>query len=86
MNDPRVTNLARTIVHYSTRVKPGDRVAIRGFPLTPTAAPLINAIMREVLRAGGHPHPLVELDEWRELFLTHASERAVGLCPSMADR
>jgi aminopeptidase len=78
MTDPRVTNLAKTIVHYSTRVKPGDRVAIRGFPLTPAAAPLINAVMREVLLAGGHPYPLIELDEWRELVLKNSSEQQLG--------
>lgn len=74
MTDLRISNLAKTIVQYSTGVKPGDRVAIRGFPLTPTAAPLINEITREVLAAGGHPHPLIELDEWRPMIYSESSE------------
>ncbi len=78
MTDSRIKNLAKTIVHYSTRVKPGDRVAIRGFPLTPAAAPLINEISREVLVAGGYPHALIELDEWQPMLLTEASEEQLA--------
>jgi len=51
--DYRVENLAKIIVGYSLRVKPKDRVAVTGSTL---AEPLMLAIQREVLRAGGHPH------------------------------
>jgi aminopeptidase len=74
MNDPRIENLARILVHYSTQVKENDEVMIRGFPLDPIATPLIAEVFREVLRAGGHPHIAVDLEDIRYIFLTEASE------------
>jgi aminopeptidase len=53
MNDPRVNKLAQLLVNYSTRVKPGDLVAITA--LSP-AAPLIQEVFREALRSGGYPY------------------------------
>lgn len=74
MLDPRVANFAKTIVQYSTRVQPGDKVAIRGFPLTPAATPLINAVTEQVLLAGGHPHLLMTPPEYRQLVYKNASD------------
>lgn len=74
MNDPRIENLAKILVHYSTKVKENDKVMIRGFPLEPVATPLITEVFREVLRAGGRPHIAVDLDDIRYIFLTEASE------------
>ena len=52
MRDPRVDNLARILVGYSTEVKEGDTCVIEG----PTAGePLIAAVYEEVLAAGGQP-------------------------------
>ncbi len=62
--DPRVSRLARTLVEYSTAVRPGDRVAIAA----PVAAvPLVEAVYGEVLHAGGHPYLLLTPDglDWR---------------------
>jgi aminopeptidase len=73
MSDPRLENLAKTIVQYSTRVQPGDRVAIRGFPLTAAATPLINSITREVLQAGGYPHLLMTPPNYRKLLSKNAN-------------
>ena len=39
MSDTRMTGLAELIVNYSTKVKPGDKVIIWGFPLEPIDAP-----------------------------------------------
>ena len=75
MNDPRIENLAKILVHYSAQVKENDKVMIRGFPLEPIAAPLIAEVFREVLRAGGHPHIAVNLENIPYIFLTEASER-----------
>ena len=74
MNDPRIENLARLLVRYSTQVKENDRVMIRGFPLEPLATPLIAEVYREVLKAGGHPYIAVDLENIRYIFLTEASE------------
>ena len=77
MPDPRVQNFAQIIVDYSTRVKKGDLVAIRGFPLTPAATPLINALTRKVLQAGGLPHLIMTPPEYRELLYKYASEAQI---------
>jgi aminopeptidase len=77
MTDPRVTNLAKILVEYSTRVKAGDRVAIIGSPL---AAPLIVEVFRQSLRAGAYPHPFMGLELLRgmdalvEVFFQEANE------------
>jgi aminopeptidase len=59
MTDPRIVNLARTLVEYSINVQPGDHVAIVGSPL---AEPLIKEVFRYTLRAGGHPYPFLGLE------------------------
>ncbi len=53
MADYRVENLAKVIVEYCLSVKPKDRVAVTGSTLS---EPLMLAVQREVLRAGGYPH------------------------------
>ena len=53
MSDPRLANLARILVDYSTEVKPGDHVAILSQPV---AMPLVEEIYRKVLAAGGYPY------------------------------
>ena len=52
MPDPRMEKWARTLVNYSVTVKPGQTVAIAGGV---AAEPLLRAIYREVVRAGGFP-------------------------------
>ncbi|NIM94315.1 MAG: aminopeptidase [Anaerolineales bacterium] len=59
MIDPRVENLAKILVRYSTKVQPKDHVAIIGSPL---AEPLIKALFGEVLKAGGYPYPFMGLE------------------------
>lgn len=53
MTDIRTERLAKLIVEYSVKVKPGERIAIQG---TTLAEPLMLALQNEVLEAGGHPH------------------------------
>jgi aminopeptidase len=71
MTDPRITNLAQTLVQYSTTIQPRDRVAIVG---EPPAAPLIREVYREVLRAGGHPHLLLKFEGMEYLLFSEASD------------
>jgi aminopeptidase len=78
MADPRLTNLARILVEHSTKVRPGDRVGIR---TQPGALPLVTAIYREVLKAGGYPYvqlgglrSFVETEELEYLLFTEGSE------------
>jgi aminopeptidase len=60
MTDPRLDRLAEILVNYSTRIKPGDLVGITGVPFSPEGLPLMEAVFREVLRAGGHPYPYLQ--------------------------
>jgi aminopeptidase len=74
MTDARLEKFARLLVQYSTRVQPGDRVAVHGYPLTAAAEPLLVELVREILAAGGHPHVLIESEAVRSLYLREASE------------
>lgn len=66
MTDPRVTKLAQILVNHSTRIEPGDRVIIEA---TTAAEPLIRAVFKQILQAGGHPHLLMKIPEQeKELF------------------
>ncbi len=56
MADLRLTNLAKTLVHYSTEVKPGDHV---GILTQPVALPLAEEVYRQALAAGGYPYVLL---------------------------
>jgi aminopeptidase len=77
MPDPRLEQLAQVLVNYSTEVKPRDRVGIVGSPL---AAPLMREIVRQVLRAGGYPYPLMGYDTYvgffgfDDVFLTEGND------------
>jgi aminopeptidase len=55
MVDKRITNLAKTLVNYCVSVREKDRV---GIIAQPTATPLIQEVLREVLRSGGYPYLL----------------------------
>jgi aminopeptidase len=68
--DPRVERLADVLVGYSTRVGRGDLVIIA---TSPPAAPLVRAIWKRVLAAGGHPHLRVDLEDEVESLLKHGT-------------
>jgi aminopeptidase len=71
MSDPRVTNLAKILVGYSTAVKEGEVVAIDG---ETAASPLLLAVYEEVLQAGAHPVTNVALDGQIAAYFKHASD------------
>lgn len=71
MPDPRVVKLADVLVNYSTAVRPGDWVFIRGHV---AAMPLVEELLRHVLRAGGRPNVVLSSDELQELMLREASD------------
>ena len=71
MKDPRIENLAKILVNYSVSVKPGDSVFILGHTI---ALPLVNEVVRHVLRAGGYPLPWFENDELLATMLSEASD------------
>src|SRR5215467_6507534 len=71
MQDIRIERWAHTLVKYSLYVKAGETVAIYA---TPLAAPLVEAIYREILRVGAHPLPLIDLENLEEILLREGSE------------
>jgi aminopeptidase len=71
MIDPRVANLARILVGYSTEVAEGETCVIEG----PTAAePLIAAVYEEVLRAGGNPVVSLSMEGQSATYFRAASD------------
>ena len=71
MRDPRVSNLAKILVGYSTRVKDGETCLIEG---SSAAEPLIAAVYEEVLGAGGHPVVSMSFAEQQSTYFEHGSD------------
>src|SRR5437588_235565 len=71
MQDIRIERWAHTLIHYSLSVKAGETIAIHA---TPLAAPLVEAVYREILRTGAHPVPLIDLENLEEILLRQGSD------------
>lgn len=74
MHDIRIERWAHALVHYCLALKEGDNVLIQS---TPLAAPLIEEVYRETLRAGANPIPLVGLEHLDEILLQEGSPKQV---------
>ena len=74
MSDPRVDRLAHLLVHYCGAVTPGERVWVRG---TTLATPLMRALYRETLRAGGLPSLEISLPDHEEISLKMGSDAQI---------
>jgi aminopeptidase len=87
MKDIRIERWAQALVHYSLAVKPGDIVTIHA---TPLAAPLIEAVYRELLRVGAQPVPLIELESLTEILLREGNNTQLStpspVLPFLAER
>lgn len=75
MSDPRIDAWARTLVTYSTGVKPGDVVAIEG---DIAARDLLGALYRETLRAGGFPVVVPRFPDLAADLLTFGSDEQLA--------
>lgn len=82
MRDPRLEKLAELLVHYCADVQPNDAVRIRSWP---QAAPLVLAVYRETLRAGGFPWLRLSLDGCDEAFYQEASDQQLDEIPAILD-
>lgn len=71
MMDPRLARLADVLVNYSTGVRPGNLVRLTG---SATTRPLLVALYRAVLKAGGHPLVSMRPDELAELRIREATD------------
>jgi aminopeptidase len=71
VRDPRVANLAKILVGYSTGVKEGETCIVEG----PTEAePLIAAVYDEVLAAGGQPVVSMSFSAQQSAYFERASD------------
>lgn len=78
MADNRVRKFAQILVDYSTRVQPGDRVAVTA---TTAAEPVVRALYELILERGGHPHLLLDLPGQDEMFFAKAGDAQLDFMP-----
>jgi aminopeptidase len=71
MSDPRVSKLAKLMVHYSLELKPGQQVLIRTHPI---AEELTLAVYEEAIQAGAHVFIQNVVPGVDEIFFKHASD------------
>lgn len=81
MRDSRIDKLANVLVTYSVAVKKDDLVRISGSTI---AMPLVRAVYREVLRAGGHPLLRVTDDECMDIFYAEAGKKQLAYLNPLA--
>ena len=79
MIDSRIEVLAKNLVNYSCKVKPGEKVLIEstGFEL-----PLTKSLVKEVYKAGGLPFVTNKNDEIKRALLIGCSEKQIKLMAS----
>src|SRR5262249_30950392 len=73
--DQRIARWAKTLVTYCLEVQPGHLVHIIAEPI---AEPLVAAVYRETLRAGGRPVVQVQLASVSEIALREATEEQLA--------
>jgi len=71
MPDPRITKLAKVLVHYSLQLKPGQQVFLQ---TTPLADELSLAFYEEAIKAGTHVLVQNAIPGMNEIFLKNASD------------
>ena len=76
MQDIRIERWAHTLVHYCLYAQRGEMVAIRA---TPLAAPLMEAVYRELVLVGAYPLPLIELESFEEILLKEGNDNQLSM-------
>jgi len=71
LTDPRIENLAKVLVNYSVKVKPGDWVLVLASEI---GLPLVNEVLRYVLRAGGNPTLFLDNEDLQATVLAESSD------------
>jgi aminopeptidase len=82
MADARIENLAKILVNYSVKVKPGDWVIVNA---NAVAQPLAVEVVRNVLRSGGYPTILMDADEIQEAMLSEANDEQLRFVTPLED-
>lgn len=78
MHDPRIQTVANILVGYSIELKPGQLVQIQA---KVEGSPLVVALYRAILEAGGHPWVDMSVEETEELFYVNASDQQLDFYP-----
>jgi aminopeptidase len=79
--DPRWEKLGELLVHYSTRVQPGERVMIA---MTETETfPLAQAVYRAVVKAGGFPQVQFLSETMRHSLLRYGNKEQIDWVPEI---
>ncbi len=80
--DPRTKKLAKLVVNYFLKVQHGTNVVISG---STEAAPFVEALYVEVLKAGAHPVLRLTLPGLGPLFYKYAKEHHLKKFPDIFD-
>jgi aminopeptidase len=75
MADPRVEKLADLLVNYCVEIQPGEWVLVNG---SVNALPLVEEVVKQVARAGGHPTVHLADGDVNAAFLNEASEEQLA--------
>lgn len=75
MMDPFLEKYAKVLVNYSLGIKKGDSLVIQGNMVT---EPLIKAVYKEAILAGGHPIVMSNFQGQEEIFYNNASEEQLN--------
>lgn len=79
MLDLRAEKFAQILVDHSTKIKPGDRVAVTA---AFAAEPILESLYKLILDRGGHPHLLIDLPTQEEIFFAHAGDLQLDFIPA----
>ena len=80
--DPRTQKMAKVIINYSTAVKLGELVLIRG--TSPHAQPLMQALYEEAVKAGGMAYNYVHMSQEDNIVMANGSiEQIEALNPML---
>src|SRR5260221_13723531 len=74
--DSRTKKMAEVIVSYSTAVKPGELVLLRG--TSPLAQPLIQALYEEAIKAGGKAFTYIHMSKEDEVVMANGTLEQIG--------
>jgi aminopeptidase len=69
------TKYAHLLTNYCLQVTKGDKVFVK---TTYLAEPLLQALLKEIYKAGGHPFLDVEIQEQGKIFIDNAQQHQLG--------
>ena len=78
MTDLRLRKFAQILVDYSTRVQPGEKVAITASTII---EPFIRVLYALILERGAYPHLLLDIPGQDEIYLKYANDAQLDFVP-----